>query len=645
VNPLVDALLDPDPAKRPQSAAETAERLRQLTAGSHHDSRRLRPRTLVGIGAVAAIAVVVVAAWWWAQRSNQSRVLEVLSVAPIPVSPGAKFDPAFSPDCQLIAFSWTGVRGENPGLYLAPATGGEPRQLTHSAPSGLGPKAPLDLDSQWSPDGRRIAFLRVPASGSTVELRVIGADGAGERKVRDVLLPPQFDVSLEWTADGRSVLLPMLDPVTQFASLFRVDIDDAGVPARPILAGRTSSLNHPALSPGGRWLAYLENFVLRVHPLGLDGMPTGEPKDVFKEVDLKSFHWSSDDRTLVFLRGISGRVHSWDSATNSVDLVYAPAVRVNAMAATWAESCGPKVMLTIAGGQTELRVLPLLADGTKAAGPSQLFAQLALSAAFSPDGRWIAFSRIVDGSSDLWLTDSSGQRMRRLTDFKARALREPGWSPNGRQIAFHARRESRAEVFVLDIDPEAVMARAVDAPPPVEPRRLTEVPFDLVAPQWSRNGKYLYALGTRPFRQFRFPAVGGEIEDLFESDGARLHPTEERIYYNKPGGEPPGIFSRSLVGNNVRSNPEELVLTDSVSPSGWTVTERGIYYFARVKLGTPDVMRYFDFKTRRSSALGPTTLHGFSTLRASPDGSRLIYDTTLESDGSMLALQLRARSR
>jgi Tol biopolymer transport system component len=646
LTPLVDALLDPDPAKRPQSAADIAERLRQLTAGGRGDSQRRRSRTLVGIG-VAVIAIVAVVAWWWTQRASQSQVLEVVGVAPIAVAPGAKFDPTLSPDCRSIAFGWTGARGDNPGLYVAPTTGGEPRRLTHSAPPGLGPKAPLDLDPKWSPDGRRIAFLRVPAGGLSFELRVIGANGGAERKVRDVLLPPSFDASLEWMADGRSVLLPMRDPETQFASLFRVEVDDRGVPARRILAA-SSSLSHPALSPGGRWLAYLENHTLRVHQLGPDGMPTGEPRDVVEGVELRSFHWSSDDRTLLFMNGTTSRVSSWDSETNAVDLVYAAPVRIQAMAATWAESCGgPKAMLTIAGGQVELRSLALLAEGTKAAGPFQLVTQGTVSPAFSPDGRWIAFSRFFEGTWDLWLMDASGQRMHRLTALKAIGLREPSWSPDGRQIAFHARREGRAEVFVLDIDAEAVMARPGDAPPSVEPRRVVEVPFDLVAAQWSRDGKYLYALRNDVGRQFRFPAAGGEIgeiEDLFESDAARVHPTADRIYYAKRGGAPPGIFSRSLVGN-IGSNPEQQVHADPVAPSGWTVTERGIYYFARFKLGTPDVMRFFDFTTRRSFDLGPTTRLMFSTLRASPDGSRLIYDTTLESDGSLLALQLGTRPR
>ena len=56
-------------------------------------------------------------------------------------------------------------------------------------------------------------------------------------------------------------------------------------------------------------------------------------------------------------------------------------------------------------------------------------------------------------------------------------------------------------------------------------------------------------------------------------------------------------------------------------------------------------MRFFDFKTRRSFDLGATTRLPFSTLRAPPNGKAVVYDTLIEADGSMLALQLRVRAK
>jgi Tol biopolymer transport system component/predicted Ser/Thr protein kinase len=631
---LLESLLDPDPAKRPQSADEVAARLRRMTLPGVPDSGRRRLVTIVG--AVAAIVIVAIAALWWTNRAAQSQLVEVVSVAPIAASRGDKLYPSFSPDCRSIVFSWNGPNGKSAGLYVMRRAGGDPRQVTRA----IG----LDGETRWSPDGTRMAFIRVPRPGTLVELMVVGLNGESERKVREVQIPGGFLPSPSWMPDGESVVLSMLDPETQFASLFRVRVDDAQAPAERVLAGRTANVGSPAISPDGTWLAYTENHTLRARRLGPDGMPSGDAIEIFTEVELGPFVWLADNRTLLFLRRSTRRVTTWDSVTRSVDLVYASPVQLQSLAATGDGCDAPAVVVSVLGGQSEVWAMPVEANGTKPTGQPRVLGQGLLSPAFSPDGRWIAFGRVFESSFDLWLMDANGQRMHRLTDLHARVVREPSWSPDGRRIAFHARVLGKAELFVLDVDPDAVMATPEDAPPSVEPRRVVDVPFDLVAPQWSRDGKYLYALRNAAGRLFRVPVSGGEVENLFESDAARIHPTEDRVYYNKPGAEPPGVFSRSLVGN-VRSNPEQPVITERVSPSGWTVTERGIFYFARPQLGQPDVMRFFDFGTRRTYDLGVSTRLAFSTLRVSPQGTEVLYDTSIPADGSMLMLNTRNRAR
>ena len=627
---LVESLLDPDPARRPQSADDVAARLRRMTVVGVSDSGRRRVVTI--IGAVVAIVLVALAALWWTNREGQSQIVEVVSVAPIAASRGDKLYPSFSPDCTSLVFSWNGPSGKSPGLYVMRRAGGDPRQVTKAVG--------LEGETKWSPDGRRLAFVRVPRPGMSVELMVVGLNGESERKVRDVQIPPSFLPSLSWMPDGESVLVTMLDPETQFASLFRVRVDDAQAPGERVLASRGANLGQPAISPDGTRLAYIEAGTLRAQRLGPGGMPVGDATDIFTEVELGPAVWLADNRTLLFLRRTTGRVTTWDSVTHSINLVYASPVQLQSLTATGDGCDAPAVVMSVVGGQTEVWALPIEANGTKATGQPRVLGQGLQSPAFSPDGRWIAFSRFFGGAVDLWLMDAIGQRMHRLTNLRARGLREPSWSPDGRRIAFHARPEAMAELFVLAVDPDAVMASSDDAPPSVEPRRVVNVPFDLVAPQWSRDGKYLYALRTDAGRLFRVPTAGGEVEDLFESDAARIHPTEDRIYYNKRGAEPPGVFSRSLIGN-VRSNPEQPVITERVSPSGWTVTERGIFFFARPQLGQPDVMRFFDFRTRRTYDLGVSTRLAFSTLRVSPKGTEVIYDTSIQADGSMLMLNTR----
>ena len=72
-------------------------------------------------------------------------------------------------------------------------------------------------------------------------------------------------------------------------------------------------------------------------------------------------------------------------------------------------------------------------------------------AAFSPDGRTIAFRSERDGGG-LFVMGATGESVRRLTDFGD----NPSWSPDGREIVFateglsdpHAR-EKQSELWIV----------------------------------------------------------------------------------------------------------------------------------------------------------------------------------------------------
>ncbi|MEU5691824.1 amidohydrolase family protein [Actinosynnema sp. NPDC020468] len=93
-----------------------------------------------------------------------------------------------------------------------------------------------------------------------------------------------------------------------------------------------------------------------------------------------------------------------------------------------------------------------------------------ISAAPSPDGRWIA----VDLVTAIWVLPAGGGSARRLTD-ESQDATLPTWSPDGGRIAFQSYRDGRYHLWQVDVAGGA-------------PRRLTSGPHDEREPAFSPDG-------------------------------------------------------------------------------------------------------------------------------------------------------------
>jgi len=77
------------------------------------------------------------------------------------------------------------------------------------------------------------------------------------------------------------------------------------------------------------------------------------------------------------------------------------------------------------------------------------------SAAFSPDGKKLAFSSSMaeDGNTDIFVMDLETRKIKRLT-FNAATETAPSWSPTGREIAFTTDRlgTGNPQIYVMDAE-------------------------------------------------------------------------------------------------------------------------------------------------------------------------------------------------
>jgi dipeptidyl aminopeptidase/acylaminoacyl peptidase len=145
--------------------------------------------------------------------------------------------------------------------------------------------------------------------------------------------------------------------------------------------------------------------------------------------------------------------------------------------------------------------------------------------AFSPDGKWVAYTSYPGGN--LWRSKVDGSERLQLTFPPLRAFL-PRWSPDGKQIAFHAKRlDTPFNIYLVSGEggtPERILPSGENqmdvnwspdgnslvfghAMPPNKPihtmdlrsKRVSTLPgsIGLFSPHWSPDGRYITALKLR----------------------------------------------------------------------------------------------------------------------------------------------------
>lgn len=156
-------------------------------------------------------------------------------------------------------------------------------------------------------------------------------------------------------------------------------------------------------------------------------------------------------------------------------------------AGAWDPSSRRIALGSVVNGHPELTIIDIDKNKTDKEARFPNFGEI-LNPAWSPDGRYIIFSMLTEGQSDLFLYDFKADSVGRLTNDLYADL-QPAWSPDGKEVVFVTDRFSTNLALLNNGRYELATLNLRD-------RKINPLPVldkgNIINPQWSADGKSLY---------------------------------------------------------------------------------------------------------------------------------------------------------
>ncbi len=286
--------------------------------------------------------------------------------------PGYDYQPDWSPDGRRIGF--VRYAGDALELHLLDLESGEVRLLTSGGQ--------VNVEPRFSPDGTRLAFVSTEHNGRfhifvarMEQGRLLGVERLTGETVTDrkryYYGAADHEISPSWSPDGREILFVSNRGASYGAGgLWRMRAEPGAEP-RPVLDEETTWKARPDWSRDGRRVVYASYDRRQWHNLWLTTPEGGAPFALtFGEHDDTAPRWSPDGRRIAFVSNRGGDTSLW-----VIEAVGGRQHELRARERRYLRPMGTLrlAVLDAAGRPTEARVFLTGADGR----------------AYAPDGAWM----------------------------------------------------------------------------------------------------------------------------------------------------------------------------------------------------------------------------------------------------------------
>ena len=561
-------------------------------AGEHRRPRASR----AAVSAVAIVVLVGVVAL--IVRQPGSRAPGPWEFTPATADPGLEVRPALAPDGRTFAYSAADAEDGNWDIYIRSTGTGQPRRLTRSAARDGGPV--------WSPDGRRIAYIRY-SPGQCSIMAVDPGDGSESR------LGACSDAAyadLDWSNDGR--WLAYNDEIDAGSNHAIMLLD--------VVSGETRRLTEPpaadwgdydpVFAPDGRTLYFARARSEAIQDLYAIDLASGVERQLTDDGrNLYGIDVTADGAWVLYATNRGGlRYEIWRQPAGGGDAERFLHSSTNLVNPSVAAAPG---RLLVEQRSYDINLWRVSVDRPEAPTAYASSSRWEMYPAFSRDAGRVAFSSNRSGSYEIWVTAPHDARAKRLTNFSGPLSASPRWSPVDDRLVFVSRPDGNADIFLGSADDGTIV-------------RLTDTDSDELAPSWSHDGTRVYFASNRSgeWEIWSVPADGGTPAQVTYSGGYSAHESYDgtTLYFARHAQA--GIWSMPVAGG---SPVRVLDGVEAGDWGNWGLFDEGVWCVERGR--QPRVMGY-DPVGRATALLYDLKqdfLAGEVSLALSRDGRQMIY--------------------
>ena len=568
-----------------------------------------------------AVAVVAVLAGSLLIGRQGQKTIEFTSFEPAPLTSehGQEAKPSLAPDGLDVAYLEQTEGAANYSVVVRNLSTGEKRTVA----TGL-----TDENSvHWSPDGERLAITWF--EGGAAKLGLVPARGGGVRDLTvfrgaDRVFNAMESLRVGWMHGGRAICYSDREQAGEGLGLFTLDIESGKRKRLTLAPGGIPGDVQCAPSPDGKLIAFVRQQTVSEGDLFLLEVETGQQRRLTRmNGHFVGVEWLPDSRGLIAGCGVGTAGSSlWHISTEGVEPKRLSGRELAAARPSVAKSPGG-VRVVYEVRERDMNVWRWTkADGAQRVTDSHLQDHYP---AISPLGELAWVSR-RSGAPEVWEGGARGETPRRMTFLNGPYMDFPRWSPDGRFVAFASLRDGTRDIFVVDRETKAMVT--VPGATSEEGRA-----------SFSRDGKTIYFRSDRTGAReiWRGSMVGG-------GDPVRMTQGGGYEGFEDPGGQwlyfvkerdKPGLWRMPVAGG------AEHFIAQDVWEGRWALGPDGIYALQRRPKGMAvERMDWLGGNTKTVVALpeGKTVEAG---LAVGADGKSIYWAQVDRLNADLMTVLLR----